>query len=202
MKSDVLISHSHNDLSIANKLANKLESIGIEVFLDGEYWGSCDEFLQKVDDTHCMNEDRTSYSYRKRNFSTSVMHMLLATALAHVIQKTECVFFLNTRNTILSDEYGAMEQTGSPWIYHELWMTRLLAPSERDMSRRKYKGEKKIVASKRQVILEGLQASLPVPLEHLEQLSMRDFWKWCEFCQYNYKAGDALDMLYGKGYDN
>lgn len=196
VESDVLISHSHDDILLARKIANIVEEVGLKVFLDEEYWGSCDAFLRKIDNRYCRNEYERTYSYKKRNFSTSVMHMLLSTALAHVIQKAECVIFLNTRNTVLSHEYGKDAQTGSPWIYHELCMTKMLAPSERNMGKRKKK-RKTIVASKQEAILEALKVNLPIPTEHLETLSLPDFFEWIDFCNsMGYTSGDALDALY------
>ncbi len=69
-----------------------------------------------------------------RNYTTAHVHMMLSTALTEMLDKTECVIFFNTPNSInMSEEIDSIkknEQTLSPWIYHELVMTTVL-PSKR-----------------------------------------------------------------------
>lgn len=58
--------------------------------------------------------------------------MMLSTALAEMMDNTECIIFFNTPNAInLEDELNKIngknkEITTSPWIYHELSMTTML----------------------------------------------------------------------------
>ena len=59
-------------------------------------------------------------------------NMMLSTALAEMMDNTECIIFFNTPNAInLEDELNKIngknkEITTSPWIYHELSMTTML----------------------------------------------------------------------------
>lgn len=46
--------------------------------------------------------------------------MMLATALAKMIDKTECVIFVSTPNSITPAD--AVQKTNSPWIFYELAM--------------------------------------------------------------------------------
>jgi hypothetical protein len=50
--------------------------------------------------------------------------MMLSTALSMMIDKAECLFFLNTPNSIQATE--AIDRTKSPWIYHEISISSLI----------------------------------------------------------------------------
>ena len=60
--------------------------------------------------------------------------MMLSTALAEMIDKTECVIFFNTPNSIsIGDELAKIkkrETTLSPWIYYELSMMTLIKSTQ------------------------------------------------------------------------
>lgn len=59
-----------------------------------------------------------------RNYTTSHVHSMLSSALAEMIDSSECLIFFNTPNSIyLNDEIKSKtngQSTFSPWIYHEL----------------------------------------------------------------------------------
>lgn len=50
--------------------------------------------------------------------------MMLASALTMMIDKAECVIFLNTPNAVSTEEI--IDKTESPWIYYETVMTNLV----------------------------------------------------------------------------
>ena len=106
------------------------ETFGLEAFIDSCSWGYCDNLLRKIDDKYCYNKKTNTYKYSLRNYTTSHVHMMLSTALSEMMDKTECVIFFNTPNSInMADELNKVkkdEKTVSPWIYHELSMTTLL----------------------------------------------------------------------------
>ena len=58
------------------------------------------------------------------NYSTSHVHMMLSVALTQMINNTECLFFLNTPNSLTPNTI--IEKTESPWIYSEIVMSRLI----------------------------------------------------------------------------
>lgn len=66
--------------------------------------------------------DSFFYEYDNRNRSTSHVHMLLNGALAKMINKTECLFFINTPNSVNAQDVENPSKTASPWIYSELLM--------------------------------------------------------------------------------
>lgn len=120
----IFISHSHKDEELAVNLACWIyEHFGIVSFIDSCVWGYSKELLKKIDVKYCKKEDDL-YDYDKRNYSTSHVHMMLVTALNKMINRSECLFFLNTQNSIHFK--GIEERTLSPWIYAELEMTRTI----------------------------------------------------------------------------
>lgn len=132
---DIFISHSHKDINRVKAFAGWIyETFGLEAFIDSCSWGYCDELLNKIDKKYCYKPKTKTYDYDMRNYTTSHVHMMLSTALSEMMDKTECVIFFNTPNSInMADELDKVkkkEKTVSPWIYHELSMTTLLRETE------------------------------------------------------------------------
>jgi hypothetical protein len=127
VNANVFISHSHTDLDNATNLAGFLkEEFNLDSFLDWSVWGHADALLRHIDDEYCWNPTSKTYSYRKRNGSTSHAHMMLSTALGKMLDKVECVIFLNTPNSITSED--AVSKTKSPWLYFELGLLNMIRP--------------------------------------------------------------------------
>lgn len=122
IKADVFISHSHKDfesvLTLAGYLYKKLDLI---CFIDSCIWGYSDKLLKAIDKRYCTTKNENTYDYDLRNLSTSHVHMMLTVALTKMIYNTECLFFLNTPNSILPKD-SVKNKTLSPWIYTELSM--------------------------------------------------------------------------------
>lgn len=113
----VFISHSHNDEETAIKLAGYLyEKFEILSFIDSCVWRNMDN-LNKQLNSCTKDKYNNCYGCKCSEFSYNIshVHMMLASALMKMIDKCECMFFLNTSSSInLSDK------TESPWIYYEL----------------------------------------------------------------------------------
>lgn len=125
IKAHVFISHSHKDEPIALFLAGWLhENFKLTSFIDSCVWRYMNDLLWEIDCKYCRNGAEHFFDYKKRNLSTSHVHMMLSTALTMMIDQTECLLFLNTPNSITPD--SVFEQTTSPWIYHELATSRML----------------------------------------------------------------------------
>lgn len=128
---NIFISHSHKDLDMVKAFAGWLyKNFGLKAFIDSCSWGYCDDLLRKIDNKYCYDEETKIYNYNLRNYTTSHVHMMLSTALSEMMDKTECVIFFNTPNSIILrdelDKVKKKEKTVSPWIYHELSMVTLL----------------------------------------------------------------------------
>ncbi len=189
VSADVFLSHSHKNEKEAIALSGYLfDKLGIKTFVDSCIWGFSADLLKKLDEKFCKM-DSGHYDYNKRNFTTSNVHMMLSTALAKMIDKTECLFFLNTPESI-SFKDGVKSSTLSPWIYSEIEISKLIRHkklSEYRTTRRQTR-----YFSKGGLILnESIQ--YPLDLTHLTNLNTVDIRNWIEeFNQEEY----PLDVLY------
>ena len=131
ISADVFISHAHKDRDLAISLAGWFsELFGIQSFIDSCVWGHMDDLLSAIDETYCVSQKNSDgsvlyYDYLKRNQSTAHVHMILNTALHKMIDKTECLIFLNTPNSLMLNDVIEGKATASPWIYSELTFSQL-----------------------------------------------------------------------------
>lgn len=131
---DIFISHSHNDIRTAKRLACWLKKeFNLTAFIDSTVWGNNNDLLRVIDNKYAKKPDGL-YDYNIRNFTTSHIHMMLATALNDVIYSSECLIFLNTPQSLSVTEVKN-EQTNSPWIYNELKTTSTI---HRNIPKRNY----------------------------------------------------------------
>lgn len=137
----VFLSHSHADEQKVISFAGYLQKeFGITSFIDSALWGYADDLLKRYDNRYCVKKQfpdgNKIYSYKKRNISTSHIHMLLQGALAKMIDRCECLIFINTPNSIKFWSHGDDSLTASPWIYNELLMANLLRTKELSVHRK------------------------------------------------------------------
>ena len=188
IKSDIFLSHSHKDEVIAIALAGLFKEIsGLELFIDSCIWGYSNNLLKNIDDRYCYDVIKETYNYESRNYSTSHVHMMLSTALTMMIDKTECLFFLNTPNSITASQL--INETESPWIYSEIAMAKMIRKKQPHEHREFYK-------SKSFVLKEHFKVKYELNVNHLIPLSSKILCDWID-------SGfsdpyDALDKLYGK----
>lgn len=127
INADVFLSHSHADEKAVINFAGYLfHEFGIASFIDSTVWGYADDLLKQIDEKYCVksrdeNGNRT-YSYEKRNRTTSQVHLLLQGALAKMINRRECLIFVNTPNSMKITDVQGETTTASPWIYSEILM--------------------------------------------------------------------------------
>ena len=194
VESQVFISHSHSDEKLAITLAGWLQGVfGISSFIDSTVWGYADKLLRTIDNKHCSNDAaHTSYNYELRNFSTSHVHMMLSTALMKMIDKTECLFFLNTPNSITTKD-TVENRTKSPWIYAEIAISELIRRKSKDEHR--VKGRK--ISKGTRVFNEGVRIEHQVYLGHLTKLDGSKLADWkTEYVSAFPKREHPLDILY------
>jgi hypothetical protein len=168
INADIFISHSHIDNDLALKFAGWLfEKFGLVSFIDSNVWGYSDKLLLSIDDKYSRNVDSKTYNYEKRNISTSHVHMMLSTALTTMIDKTECVIFLETPNSVkpLKD----VVKTESPWIYNEILISKVLRLTRPE--RVKNKVYSSVESFSKAMINEGVKVQYDLIYDHLHLLT-------------------------------
>lgn len=194
VEAHIFISHSHKDKPKALCIAGWLkQQFGISAFIDSSVWGYGDDLLRQIDDKYCLNSGGATYSYSLRNKSTSHIHAIISIALAKMINSTECVFFLNTPNSI--DPSSTIQATQSPWLYHEISMAGML-PEISHRARPVFeKYDRTVIADSAEFITR-----FPVNLGKFAELTVEDLVHWQEHSEQNPEA--YLDRLYKlKGVD-
>lgn len=127
IQANIFLSHSHADEGAVIKLAGYLyHEFGIRSFIDSTAWGYADNLLKQIDEKYCVKskdeKGNITYSYEKRNRTTSQVCLLLQGALAKMINRCECIVFVNTPNSMKITEVQEETNTASPWIYSEILM--------------------------------------------------------------------------------
>lgn len=194
---DIFLSHSHKDIDRANEIAGWFKNnFGLDVFIDSNIWGNSNKLLKEIDKKYCYQTSTNTYDYDKRNFSTSHVHMMLSNALANMIDKTECLMFLETSNSLIVKD--TIRQTESPWIYNELFLSSIIR-IDKNLTRKKTKIFSATLR-KADSLNESLKIRYDVNLDHLIDLKNRDLIDWkieYETTKLN-SATHPLDILYNK----
>jgi hypothetical protein len=197
VKADIFISHSHADENLAIRLAGWLYvEFGLKSFIDSCIWGYSNDLLKSIDDEYCQNSNGKTYNYQKRNFSTSHVHMMLSTALTMMIDKTECIFFLNTPNSITASE--VISRTKSPWIYSEIATSKMIRKKSLSSYRNQRDTESYSIGG---TIKKALTVEYEVNTDHLIQITNKHFISWKQNWPYkkpylSHYNQYALDKLY------
>jgi hypothetical protein len=186
----VFISHSHADERLAKVLAGWLyDCFELESFIDSCVWGYADTLLKIIDNTYCLNENRLTYDYDKRNRTTSHVHMMLATALSMTIDKTECLLFLNTPQSIVPVE--SITKTQSAWLYYEIGISQIIKKKVPN----RIMNEGLRTFSEKEYFEKALQIEYQVDLSHLNELNFELLNRWMN-SKGMQTSSDALDRLY------
>ena len=192
---NVFISHSHKDQELAIGFAGWLyESFGITSFIDSCVWGYADDLLNIIDRVYCVNKRKPdgsidTYDYNKRNQSTAHVHMILNTALQKMIDKTECLVFLNTPNSLLINNVIDGSATASPWIYSELTFSQMCR-------KRKLSEYRRHLVHDSMHEFAQLNVKYDVSLSHLVDLKDSDLQKIWISCRHKKSPQEVLDDLY------
>jgi len=197
IKADVFISHSHNDEAKALRLAGWLkEKFGLTAFIDSAVWNSADALLRMIDNQYCRHENGTSYSYEKRNLSTSHVHVMLTMAITEMIDRCECLFFLNTPESISPGETIKEGNTSSPWIYAEIAISKTIQKRHLPVGRR---GKSVLAYDAALEAINESQGSVPLvhklDVSHLSKLTEARLRAWAVSWE-NENNKSPLDDLY------
>jgi hypothetical protein len=190
IEADIFLSHSHKNEKQAIALAGFLwKELQITTFIDSSVWAFADDLLLAIDKTYCFNENTQTYRYEDRNRSTSHVHLMLSAALSKMIDKTECLLFLNTPDSIQTD--GIIDRTISPWIYAEIATSRLIRKKELREHRPLTKSFSDF--GRRQRLDEQLSISHELQLGHLTKIDIATLRKWMQVAS---DEAFKLDVLY------
>lgn len=194
VEADIFLSHSHRDLDAALALAGWLkEELGLTAFVDSSVWGYAPDLLKLIDNEYCRNVDGKTYDYDKRNYSTSHVHAMLSTALAMMIDKTECLLFLSTPQSVSSED--VVKTTKSPWIYTEL----LIASISRErVPKRHLKKVPKVGTALTEEVRKALEFKYTIPRPGgVKDIDLQILKKWQEEASdIGYRDVPKLDILY------
>ncbi len=178
LHSDVFLSYSHNDSDLAYMVAGMLSScLKLSVFIDSQFWGGADELLKEIDNKYCHQGDSKTYSYEKRNYSTSHVHAMLSSAIIKAMDQAEIIIFLNTPNSVpniaRTIDDGGYDYTLSPWIYEEMLFASLLRERDWQTYRRRLR-----ILDSADIFERNLNIAYKLPKDRLVSLSISDIEDW------------------------
>ena len=195
IKPDIFLSHSHADEDDVIRLAILIEEeLNLSVFIDSCIWGDAFKLLREIDEEYCLNG--SNFNYKKRNYTTSNVFMILNSALNRVIYNCEAFIFLGTDNSIpINEAFKSESYLSSPWIYSELQFAKLVrrTPSPRQIA----------MESRDQILAEALALdsalnfAYPIP-ETDTILSNKKLKSWIETSKNPHanRSLHPLDALY------
>jgi len=188
----IFISHSHDDEAKAMQLAGWLKhTFNINSFIDSCVWRYANDLLKILDNDYCFNKGDNTYSYKKRNFSTSHIHMMLATAISSMMAKTECLIFLNTPNSITINEDTLTTQ--SPWLFLELSIYQII---EKKNPRVKLNFARRTQMNQKLAESKKLDIAYSLNLGQLHEIDIDSLIKWEEKYKETGTFKDSLDVMY------
>lgn len=193
INADIFISHSHNDYNKVIAFAGYLNNLGLSVFVDSCTWWLYDDLLKNIDDKYCVSSIKTNgsviYDYDTRNKSTAYVQTILNSALMKMIDKTECLIFIETPNSIKTKDIKSIT-TESCWIYSELLMSNCLRrKAPKRAQKQNISNRLDILTDKKPLIVE-----YRIDTSHMVPITLKDFEK----ASNNGKnlGLDLLDQLY------
>ncbi|KAB0482445.1 hypothetical protein F7Q91_03285 [Vibrio chagasii] len=204
-KSHIFLSHSHKDKVIAEQFAYICNTmLDVNVFIDSQVWGYADDLLRKIDNKFCYQSDTGTYSYEARNKTTSNIYLMLQNSLNCMIDRSECLLFLNTQNTLEDfNTNGEIDQrTSSPWVMSELQFSSLVRRREHPLANRaKDLTESQFNKSINASDSNTFEVSYKVSTDHLKKHNYNVIYNWLYHCvEQDLKGFDALTALYQESF--
>ena len=179
----VFLSHSHRDEVQVKKLAEHLyNEYGLSCFIDSMVWGYSDDLLLHLNNKLIPENASDEEKKRMQNKNSSVVYILLQSALAKMIDHCECVVFVDTPNSI--DFISESSYTNSIWIYNEL----LMATRMRTKPYEYYRQD---------VLAHGkFKYIIPVELDSFTDLTIEDLANAKETALFKDDPNNILENLY------
>lgn len=194
---DIFISHSHRDDNDIHALAGWLKmNLGLTSFIDADVWGYCNDLIKEMYKS-CYPDTKNNYAIGPYNEITAHVHNMLMSALSKMIDKCECLIFVDSDQSISARETA--KKTRSPWIYNELLLSSMIKP--RIPQRKAVRiQDSRIILEQRDTFAMEFRIDYPAVLKHMKQLSLPTLNMWVrQFKAYkvNYTYRQfALDLLY------
>ena len=164
----------------------------VTCFIDSLYWGNIDELQNELNELHLTYDGVTKksyYDYEKTLQVAKHADMILASALTEMIDNCECVFFLNTDNSVIrGTEAISKNETYSPWIYHEVFTTTIIQKKQRSKFNESYQ-------FRDNAIKQIPDISYGLDLSGMTVLREEDIFEW-EIKINSNKDKHPLDVLY------
>lgn len=193
MAFDVFISHSHADRNMALALSGALKKFfGLDAFVDSVVWNCRDQLIEKIRELSGNSPYRPCPDPKTENAIVSHADIMLGNSLMRMIDRCECLMFLNTAHSISRKDFA--EKTYSAWLYSELVMSKFV----RIRKPERYKNCR--------TLNEGLQPAMDsfslkmshnADTRHLGVITSEIFYKWIVTAEgKNFKGSSALDSLY------
>lgn len=185
----IFLSHSHCDVKTVTAFVGWLkEELGVDAFIDSLVWGYCEELIRQIS-RNC--EGITEAQVRAH------VHIMLNSALAKMIDNTECFMFIDTPESISMQDILCNRFTFSPWIYSELLLSKFIRRRPLEQHPKRFG-----------LVQEGWQFAYNVTeyLENLEMLTVRDLNLWRDNVKIErdlsysseFTPESAMDILYNK----
>lgn len=191
---EIFISHSRDDKRIAKAISGYLhKNLGLRCFIDAFVWGNIKTIQREIDE-ECKNDDGT-WDYNQRNKSTSHVHMMLSMSLLEMMDRCECIFLLDTPNSITAKSSIA-GTTHSPWIFMEMFSSKFLRITKPQRS-----GALQEAVANANVLRKDSAKAVEivhrVDLSHLEKINASYICNWVDYCnRHGIDGPESLDELY------
>lgn len=126
INADIFLSHSSKDKKLVNAIAGWIhDKFDLNCFIDSNVWCYAGDLSDKLNDSYSNKEDNGKggflYNHKKCLKVSEHVNTMLNIALQRMIDKCECIFLINTENSIsIKKDSKNIDITYSPWIYSEL----------------------------------------------------------------------------------
>lgn len=191
VKVDVFISHSHRDLKGVHALSGWLyQNFGLMSFIDSDIWGYCDDLIKEMDNAYSKNATG-NLEYDKIRETTAHVHVMLMSALAKMINKTECLFFLDSNQSISVRD--SVLKTRSPWIYNELLISSMIRPQDIKRKQFRIQDSSTILFEQRDFSTTEILIDYPVAYSHMKTIKWPELYDWVGLYK---KYGQRPDTSY------
>lgn len=183
-KFDVFLSHSGADENITYAFAYWLsENFNLTSFIDSFVWNHFSGLKNKLD-IFFIKEYGDDYTNDFRNRVYQHINIMLNTALLEVMDRSECLFFLNTPHSIKTKNIGT-SLTDSPWLFSEISMFNNIQKKRRRVN----------LLESRKVTDSFSKIQYRLNLSSLNELNIDGLNKWLNLSS-KYAKIHALDVLY------